>query len=51
MNNNNIIIRHESEVPYFLGQELKEGYLAEGFEAYESSFPAKEKLVLPGQLQ
>jgi len=60
----------ESEVPYFLGQELKEGYLSgiegtyhtpkgyyiafedpDGFEKYESGFPYKEKLVLPGQLQ
>lgn len=60
----------ESVVPYFLGQELKDGYLSgiegtyhtpkgyyaafddpEGFEKYESSFPYKEKLVLPGQLQ
>lgn len=60
----------ESEVPYFLGQELKDGYLSgiegtyhtpkgyyaafddpEGFETYESGFPHKEKLVLPGQLQ
>ncbi|MCQ2131283.1 MAG: N-acetyltransferase [Bacteroidales bacterium] len=60
----------ESEVPYFLGQELKDGYLSgiegtyhtpigyyaafddpDGFEKYESGFPYKEKLVLPGQLQ
>lgn len=60
----------ESEVPYFLGLELKDGYLAgiegtyhtpkgyyaafddpEGFERFESTFPAKLKLVLPGQLQ
>lgn len=59
----------ESEVPYFLAQELKPGYLnrvegtyhtpkgyfvafenPEAFEAYEATFPAKEKLVLPGQL-
>ena len=59
----------ESEVPYFLGLELKEGYLSgiegtyhtpkgyyvafddpEGFEMYDSGFPAKEKLILPGQL-
>lgn len=60
----------ESEVPYFLGRELKPGYLRgiegtyhtprgyyvalenpEAFEEYEASFPHKEKLVLPGQLQ
>lgn len=60
----------ESEVPYFLGQELKAGYLngIEGtyhtpkgyyvafdnpaeFDKYDATFPAKEKLVLPGQLQ
>lgn len=60
----------ESEVPYFLGLELKPGYLRgiegtyhtprgyyvalenpEAFEEYEASFPHKEKLVLPGQLQ
>lgn len=60
----------ESEVPYFLGLELKDGYLSgiegtyhtpkgyyaafddpEGFERFESTFPAKLKLVLPGQLQ
>ena len=59
----------ESEVPYFLGQELKEGYLngiegtyhtprgyyvaidnPDGFDKFESGFPPKEKLVLPGQL-
>ena len=59
----------EDEVPYFLAQELKPGYLngvegtyhtpkgyfvafenPEAFEAYEATFPAKEKLVLPGQL-
>lgn len=59
----------ESEVPYFLGLELIDGYLSgvEGtyhtpkgyyaafddpaaFEEYESGFPPKEKLVLPGQL-
>lgn len=60
----------DSDVPYFLGLELKAGYLSgiEGtyhtpkgyyaafddpdrFEKYESGFPAKVKLVLPGQLQ
>ncbi len=60
----------ESVAPYFLGQELKDGYLSgiegtyhtpkgyyaafddpDGFEKYESGFPQKEKLVLPGQLQ
>ena len=59
----------ESEVPYFLAQELIPGYWGgregtycppkgyfvadenpEAFEAYEASFPAKEKLRLPGQL-
>ena len=59
----------ESEVPYFLGQELESGclegiegtyhtpqgyYVAmndpAGFEEYEATFPPKEKLVLPGQL-
>lgn len=59
----------DSEVPYFLAQELIPGYLmgAEGtyhtpegyfvadenpddFEAYEATFPAKEKHLLPGQL-
>ena len=59
----------ESEVPYFLAQELIRGYWGEregtycppkgyfvadenpeAFEAYEASFPAKEKLRLPGQL-
>ncbi|MDO5442544.1 MAG: N-acetyltransferase [Bacteroidia bacterium] len=59
----------ESDVPYFLGRELKDGYLSgiegtyhtpegyyvafnnpEAFDDYESSFPFKEKLVLPGQL-
>lgn len=59
----------ESEVPYFLAQELQPGYLKgfegtycppkgyfvadeepEAFEAYEATFPHKEKLVLPGQL-
>ena len=59
----------ESEVPYFLAQELIPGYWAghegtycppqgyfvanmnpEAFEAYDATFPAKEKLVLPGQL-
>ena len=59
----------ESEVPYFLGMELKTGYLEgiegtyhtpkgyyvaiddpEGFQAFESGFPDKEKLALPGQL-
>jgi len=60
----------ESEVPYFLGLELKEGYLngvegtyhtpkgyyvafenPEAFEEFDKSFPVKEKLTLPGQLQ
>lgn len=59
----------ESDVPYFLAQELTPGYLngiegtyhtpkgyfvamdnAEAFNAYEATFPAKEKLVLPGQI-
>ena len=59
----------ESEVPYFLAQELIPGYWGEregtycppkgyfvadenpeAFETYEASFPAKEKLRLPGQL-
>ena len=59
----------ESEVPYFLAQELIPGYLhgvegtyhtpqgyfvcdeqPEAFAAYEATFPAKEKKVLPGQL-
>ncbi|MBR6079155.1 MAG: N-acetyltransferase [Treponema sp.] len=59
----------DSEVPYFLAQELIDGYMdgieatyhppkgyfvAEenpaAFEEYESKFPFKEKLVLPGQL-
>ncbi len=59
----------DSEVSYFLAQELIPGYLngAEGtyhtpegyfvadenpddFEAYEATFPAKEKHLLPGQL-
>ena len=59
----------ESEVPYFLAQELIPGYWGnregtycppkgyfvadenpEAFEAYEATFPAKEKLRLPGQL-
>ena len=59
----------ESEVPYFLAQELIPGYWGdregtygppkgyfvadenpEAFEAYEATFPYKEKLVLPGQL-
>jgi hypothetical protein len=59
----------ESEVPYFLAQELITGYWGhregtycppngyfvaeenpEAFEAYESTFPQKEKLRLPGQL-
>ena len=59
----------ESEVPYFLAQELIPGYWGsrEGaycppkgyfvadenpaaFEAYEATFPHKEKLRLPGQL-
>ena len=59
----------ESEVPYFLAQELIPGYWGhregtycppkgyfvadenpEAFEAYEATFPQKEKLRLPGQL-
>ena len=59
----------ESEVPYFLAQELIPGYWGnregtyyppkgyfvadenpEAFEAYETTFPQKEKLRLPGQL-
>ena len=59
----------ESEVPYFLAQELIPGYWTghegtycppqgyfvanmnpEAFEAYDATFPTKEKLVLPGQL-
>lgn len=59
----------ESDVPYFLAQELIPGYLngvegtyrtpggyfaadenPEDFEAYEATFPAKEKHLLPGQL-
>ena len=59
----------ESEVPYFLAQELipdywgsregtycpPKGYFVadenpEAFEAYEATFPMKEKLRLPGQL-
>ncbi|MBQ9884013.1 MAG: N-acetyltransferase [Bacteroidaceae bacterium] len=59
----------ESEVPYFLAQELIPGYWGdregtyappkgyfvaeehpEAFEAYEATFPKKEKLRLPGQL-
>ena len=59
----------ESEVPYFLAQELIPGCLGgiegtytppkgyfvadeepEAFAAYEASFPAKEKALLPGQL-
>ena len=59
----------ESEVPYFLAQELIPGYWGdregtysppkgyfvadehpEAFEAYEETFPKKEKLRLPGQL-
>lgn len=59
----------ESEVPYFLAQELIPGYLnsiegvyhtpkgyyvafenPQAFEAYDATFPVKEKLVLPGQL-
>ena len=59
----------DSEVPYFLAQELIPGYLngieatytppkgyfvaeenPEDFAKYESEFPYKEKLVLPGQL-
>ena len=59
----------DSEVPYFLAQELIPGYWGnregtycppkgyfvadenpEVFEAYEATFPFKEKLRLPGQL-
>ena len=59
----------ESEVPYFLAQELIPGYWgnredsyyppkgyfvadehSEAFEAYEATFPKKEKLHLPEQL-
>ena len=59
----------ESDVPYFLAQELIPGYWGhregtycppkgyfvanenpEAFEAYEATFPQKEKLRLPGQL-
>lgn len=59
----------ESEVPYFLAQEIIPGYWGdregtycppkgyfvadenpEAFEAYDATFPAKEKLTLPGQL-
>ena len=59
----------DSEVPYFLAQEIIPGYWGEregtycppkgyfvadenpeAFEAYEASFPQKEKLRLPGQL-
>ncbi len=59
----------DSEVPYFLAQELTPGYLAgvevtytppkgyfvadenpEEFEAYEATFPQKEKKMLEGQL-
>ena len=59
----------ESEVPYFLAQELIPGYWGrregtycppkgyfvadenpEAFEAYEATFPQKEKLRLPGQI-
>ena len=59
----------ESEVPYFLAQELIAGYWngregtycppkgyfvadenPEAFEAYEATFPPKEKKILPGQL-
>lgn len=59
----------ESDVPYFLAQELIPGYWGnregtycppkgyfiadenpEAFEAYEATFPMKEKLRLPGQL-
>ena len=61
--------QRESEVPYFLAQELIPGYWGgregtycppkgyfvadehpETFEAYEATFPKKEKLRLPGQL-
>ena len=59
----------DTEVPYFLAQELIPGYWGnregtycppkgyfvadenpEAFEAYEATFPQKEKLRLPGQL-
>ena len=59
----------ESEVPYFLAQELIPGYWGgregtycppkgyfvadenpDAFEAYDATFPHKEKLRLPGQL-
>ena len=59
----------ESEVPYFLAQELIPGYWGnregtycppkgyfvadenpEAFEAYEATFPVKEKTLQPGQL-
>jgi predicted N-acetyltransferase YhbS len=59
----------ESEVPYFLAQELITGYWngregtycppkgyfvadenPKAFEAYEATFPPKEKKILPGQL-
>ena len=59
----------ESDVPYFLAQELIPGYWGnregtycppkgyfvadenpEAFEAYETSFPVKEKTLQPGQL-
>ena len=59
----------DSEVPYFLAQELIPGYWGnregtycppkgyfvadenpEAFEAYETTFPQKEKFRLPGQL-
>ena len=59
----------ESEVPYFLAQELIPGYWGdregtycppsgyfvadaqpEAFDAYEASFPSKEKHLVPGQL-
>lgn len=58
----------ESDVPYFLAQELIPGYLngiegtystpkgyfvsmeePDAFAAYEATFPAKEKSILPGQ--
>ena len=59
----------DSEVPYFLAQELIPGYWGdregtycppkgyfvadeqpEAFEAYEATFPQKEKILQPGQL-
>lgn len=60
----------ENEVPYFLGLELKDGYLSgiegtyhtpkgyyvafddpDGFAEYDSAFPFKEKVILPGQIR